>query len=386
MSGPPPHQHPHQFHAPTRSAAVWVPIVIASILVLLVIIGAWHRIRSRHEQEEYSKEATELAVNVVTAKRDSKPKELVLPGNIDAFKETILYPRSNGYVKNWKVDIGDNVKEGQLLAEIETPEVDQQLAQSKANYDLADSTATRWRELAAKKVVADQDRDEKETAKRSAQANLEQLQKTQEFNKIIAPFAGKITSRRVDVGALVSATTPLFSIAQSDPLRVYVYAPQTNAPSIKEGLQAQIIVQEMPGQTFDGMVTRTAGALDPSSRSMQLEVLVPNHDGKLFPGMYGQVKFLLPDANAPIVIPSNAFVFRTEGPQVAVVTADHHIHWQSIHVGRDFGTQMEVLDGLKENTNVVMNPTDDLQEGIEVKVKPPEKPKGSPSPASQKSG
>jgi multidrug efflux system membrane fusion protein len=387
MSGPPPpHQHAHQFHAPTRSAAVWVPIVIASILVLFVIIGAWHRVHSRHEQEEASKVATEVAVNVVTAKRDSKPKELVLPGNIDAFKETILYPRSNGYVKNWKVDIGDNVKEGQLLAEIETPEVDQQLAQSKANYDLADSTATRWRELAAKKVVADQDRDEKETAKRSAQANLEQLQKTQEFNRIIAPFAGKITSRRVDVGALVSATTPLFSIAQSDPLRVYVYAPQTNAPSIKEGLQAQILVQEMPGQTFDGMVTRTAGALDPSSRSMQLEVLVPNHEGKLFPGMYGQVKFLLPDANAPIVIPSNAFVFRTEGPQVAVVTDDHHIHWQSIHVGRDFGTQMEVLDGLKENTSVVMNPTDDLQEGIEVKIKPPEKPKSNSSPASQKSG
>jgi len=386
MSGPPPpsHAHAHQFHAPTRSAAIWVPIVIASILVLLVIIGAWHRVRSRHEQEEYSKEATELAVNVVTAKRDSKPKELVLPGNIDAFKETILYPRSNGYVKSWKVDIGDDVKEGQLLAEIETPEVDQQLAQSKANYDLADSTATRWRELAAKKVVADQDRDEKETAKRSAQANLEQLQKTQEFNRIIAPFAGKITSRRVDVGALVSATTPLFSIAQSDPLRVYVYAPQTNAPSIKEGLQAQILVQEMPGQTFDGMVTRTAGALDPSSRSMQLEVLVPNHEGKLFPGMYGQVKFLLPDTNAPIVIPSNAFVFRTEGPQVAVVTDDHHIHWQSIHVGRDFGTQMEVLDGLKENASVVMNPTDDLQEGIEVQIKAPEKPKGSPSPGQKK--
>jgi RND family efflux transporter MFP subunit len=383
MSGPP-HQHPHQFHAPTRSAAVWVPIVIASILVLFVIVGAWHRVRSRHEQAEYSKEATELGVNVVTAKRDSKPKELVLPGNIDAFKETILYPRSNGYVKNWKVDIGDNVKEGQLLAEIETPEVDQQLAQSKANYDLADSTATRWRELAAKKVVADQDRDEKETAKRSAQANLEQLQKTQEFNKIIAPFAGKITSRRVDVGALVSATTPLFSIAQSDPLRVYVYAPQTNAPSIKEGLQAQILVQEMPGQTFDGTVTRTAGALDPSSRSMQLEVLVPNHEGKLFPGMYGQVKFLLPDTNAPIVIPSNAFVFRTEGPQVAVVTDNHHIHWQSIHVGRDFGTQMEVLDGLKENANVVMNPTDDLQEGIEVQIKAPEKPKGEVSSGQKK--
>src|SRR6201995_1860508 len=224
MSGPPPsHEHKHNFHAPTRSVAVWVPIALASILVLFVIVGIWHRVHARHEQQEASREATELAVNVVKAKRDSKPKELVLPGNIEAFQETTIYPRSNGYVRNWKVDIGDDVKEGQLLAEIETPEVDQQLAQAKANYDLADATAARWRELAAKKVVADQDRDEKETAKRTAQANLEQLQKTQEFNKIIAPFTGKITSRRVDIGALVSATTPLFSIAQSDPLRVYVY-------------------------------------------------------------------------------------------------------------------------------------------------------------------
>ncbi len=364
---------------------MWVPIAVGSILILFLVVGIWHRVHGRREQEEFSREATEVAVKVVTAVRDSKPKELVLPGNIEAFQETTIYPRSNGYVRSWKVDIGDDVKEGQLLAEIETPEVDQQLAQAKANYDLADATASRWRELASKKVVADQDRDEKETAKRTAQANLEQLQKTQQFNKIIAPFAGKIIARRVDVGALVSATTPLFSIAQSDPLRVYVYAPQTNAPSIKEGLQAKVLVQEMPGQTFDGLVTRTAGALDPSSRSMQLEVQVPNHEGKLFPGMYGQVKFLLPDANAPIVIPSNAFVFRTEGPQVAVVTADHRIHWQSIHVGRDFGTQMEVLDGLKENTSVVMNPTDDLQEGIEVKVKPPDKPKENPSPGEKKS-
>ena len=223
-------------------------------------------------------------------------------------------------MKNWKVDIGDDVKEGQLLAEIETPEIDQQLAQAKAAYDLADATATRWREMAAKKVVFDQERDEKETAKRTAQANLEQLQKTQGFKEIIAPFAGKITARKVDVGALVSPTTQLFGIAQSDPLRVYVYVPQTDAPTMKEGLKAKILVSERPGEDFDGVVMRTAGALDSSSRTMQVEVQVPNHEGKLFAGMCADVKFSLPEENAPIVIPANTVMFRTEGPQVATVT------------------------------------------------------------------
>ena len=162
---------------------------------------------------------------------------------------------------------------------------------------------------------------------------------------------------------------------QSDVLRVYVFAPQENAPSIHEGLAAKIVLQEYPGQEFDGKVTRTAGALDPQSRTMQVEVQVPNREGKLYAGMYGQVKFLLPDDNAPIVVPGDAFVFRAQGPQVVTVTNDNRIHWQKISVGRDFGTQLEVLNGLKENTEVVMNPTDDLREGIEVQVKGAEKPK-----------
>jgi membrane fusion protein, multidrug efflux system len=359
-------------HPPVRALAIWLPIALGGLLFIFVVIGIFHRIHARREQTEVSKQAAKLSVSVVQVKRDNKPKDLVLPGNIQAFQETTIYPRSNGYVKSWKVDIGDDVKEGQLLAEIETPEVDQQLAQAKANYDLADATATRWRDLATKKVVSDQDRDEKETAKRAAQANLEQLQKTQAFNKIVAPFGGKISFRRVDVGALVSATTPLFGIEQNDPLRVYVFVPQPNAASIREGLEAKIQVPEKTGEDFTGFVTRTAGALDPLSRTMQAEVQVPNHEGKLYAGMYAQVKFSLPEENAPLLIPANAFMFRTEGPQVAVVS-DEKIHWQTIRVGRDFGTNMEVLDGLKENSTVVNNPTDDLPEGLQVEVKQPEK-------------
>jgi RND family efflux transporter MFP subunit len=368
-------------HPPQRSVAIWGPVVAVSVLALLVISGVWRHMRAHTEQQRFTKEASQLAVNVVSAQRDGKPKDLILPGTFQAFKATTIYPRSNGYVKDWKVDIGDDVKEGQLLAEIETPDLDQQVAQAKANYELAKVTAERWRDLVQKKVVSNQEYDQNEKAYEASRANYEQLQKLQGFEQIVAPFSGKISARFIDFGTLVTAGsssatgTPLFSIVQSDPLRVYVYAPQENAPSIHEGLAAKILLEEFPGQEFDGMVTRTAGALDPQSRTMQVEVQVPNHDGKLYAGMYGQVKFLLVDENAPLVVPANAFLFRMEGPQVATIENGEHIHWQNIRVGRDFGDRIEVLDGLKENTKVVMNPTDDLREGIQVEVKSKEESK-----------
>ena len=365
---------------PMRSVAVWGPIAAVTVLAILVIIGAWHRISRRHDQENFAQRTTQLEVNVATAQRDSKPKELILPGTFQAFNQTTIFPRSNGYVESWKVDIGDYVQAGQLLAEIATPEVDQQLAQARAQEEIAKLTADRWRDLLDKKVVSKQEYDQNEKAYEAAKANLQQLEKIQGFQQILAPFAGKIAARNIDVGTLVTAGTgnsgtPLFSLVQSDVLRVYVFAPQENAPSIHEGLAAKIVLQEYPGQEFDGKVTRTAGALDPQTRTMQVEVQVPNQQGKLYAGMYGQVKFLLPDDNAPIVVPADAFVFRAQGPQVVTVTNDNRIHWQKISVGRDFGTQLEVLNGLKENTEVVMNPTDDLREGIQVQVKGDEKPK-----------
>jgi RND family efflux transporter MFP subunit len=371
-------------HPPMRSVAVWGPIAAVTVLAILVILGAWHRVTQRHDQRDFVQRTTQLEVNVATARRDSKPKELVLPGTFQAFNQTTIFPRSNGYVKSWKVDIGDNVQAGQLLAEIATPEVDQQLAQARAQEEIAKLTADRWRDLVQKNVVSKQEYDQNEKAYEAAKANLQQLEKIQGFQQVIAPFTGKITARNIDIGTLVTAGTgnsgtPLFSMVQSDPLRVYVFVPQENAASMREGLKAKILVQERPGQDFEGTVTRTAGALDPTSRTMQVEVQVPNHDGKLYAGMYGQVKFLLPDDNAPIVVPSDAFVFRSQGPQVVTVTNDNRIHWQKISVGRDFGTQLEVLDGVAENTKVVINPSDDLVEGVQVQVKAPEKPKSDTS-------
>ena len=362
-------------HPPVRSVAVWGPIAVVSVLALLVIFGVWRHMRAHGEQQQFAKETNQLAVNVIDAQRDLKPKELILPGTFQAIKQTTIYPRSNGYVQSWKADIGDNVQAGQLLAEIATPEVDQQLAQARAQEEITKVTADRWRDLVQKNVVSKQEYDQNEKAYEGARANLQQLEKIQGFQQILAPFAGKIAARNIDIGTLVTAGTgnsgtPLFSIVQSDVLRVYVFAPQENAPSIHEGLAAKIVLQEYPGQEFDGKVTRTAGALDPQSRTMQVEVQVPNNEGKLFAGMYGQVKFLLANENAPIVVPANTFLFRAQGPQVATIVNEKHIHWQSIRVGRDFGDRLEVLDGLKENTKVVMNPTDDLREGTQVEVKP----------------
>lgn len=367
-------------HPPMRSVAVWGPIAAVTLLAILVILGVWHRISQRHDEKNFVQRTTQLGVSVAIAQRDAKPKELVLPGTFQAFNQTTIYPRSNGYVKNWKVDIGDNVQAGQLLAEIATPEVDQQTAQARAQEEIAKVTADRWRDLLEKKVVSKQEYDQDEKAYEAAKANLQQLEKIQGFQQILAPFTGKITARNIDVGTLVTAGTgnsgtPLFNMVQSDLLRVYVFVPQTNAASMREGLKAKILVQERPGQDFEGTVTRTAGALDPTSRTMQVEVQVPNHDGTLYAGMYGQVKFLLPEDNAPIVVPADAFVFRSQGPQVVTVTNENRVHWQNIRVGRDFGTQLEVLDGLAENAKVVMNPTDDLQEGVHVQVKSAPQPK-----------
>src|SRR5437660_2509497 len=368
---------------PLRSVAVLGPIAAVTLLALLVIFGAWRRISERHDQQNFVQRTTQLEVNVATAQRDSKPKELILPGTFQAFNQTTIFPRSNGYVESWKVDIGDNVQAGQLLAEIATPEVDQQLAQSRAQQEIAKVTADRWRDLLDRKVVSKQEYDQNEKAYEAANANLQQLEKIQGFQQIVAPFTGKITARNIDAGRHVTAGTgysgtPLFNMVRSDPLRVYVFVPQTNAASMREGLKAKILLQELPGQDFEGTVTRTAGALDPTSRTMQVEVQVPNHDGNLYAGMYGQVKFLLPDDNAPIVVPADAFVFRAQGPQVVTVTNDSRIHWQKISVGRDFGTQLEVLDGLAENAKVVINPSDDLVEGIQVQMKAAEKPNTNP--------
>jgi RND family efflux transporter MFP subunit len=375
--------------APQRRIAIWGPFLVVLALALMLIGGIWRHVQRERSQHQFAQQTGKTSVEVVDVKRDSKPHDLLLPGNITANLETTIYARADGYVKRWLVDIGDQVKTGQQLAELETPELDQQLAaardtqkQNEANFELARVTAQRWQELAQKQVVAKQDNDTRQSGYQSSAATLSaskadvaRLEELQGFKRVIAPFDGTITSRKIDIGSLVSqgsgtAGTILFTLAQTDPLRIFVNVPQADSPLIQVGMEAKILVQERANRDFTGKVTRTAGAIDPTSRTLLTEVEIPNHDGALFAGMYAQVKFTLANKDGPIAIPANAFVFRAEGAQVAVVTKENKIHWQRITVGNDYGTYMEVLKGLEQDARVVLNPTDDLIEGLVVEIKP----------------
>jgi len=312
-------------------------------------------------------------VTVISSQRPTNDASLVLPGSTQGIQEAAIYARTNGYVKQWKVDIGETVQRGQLLAEIETPEIDQQLAQTKANHDIAKLTAERWADLVAKNVVSKQEYDQNEKAYEAAKANYEQLQRLQGFQKIVAPFAGIITARNIDNGDLVSAGTsgqpaPLFRIAQTDVLRIYVDVPQTHSRLITPGQSAAVSLREIPNRTFNAKVVRTARAIDPASRTLRTELQVPNADGELFPGMYAEVKFVLPQDAHTLIVPGNAVMIRSDGPKVLVVDAKNTIRSRPVKLGRDLGEKVEIVSGLNPDESLVANPTDALREGIEVKA------------------
>ena len=313
------------------------------------------------------------SVTVISSQRPANDANLVLPGSTQGIQEAAIYARTNGYVKEWKVDIGQTVQQGQLLAEIETPEVDQQLAQTKANYEIAKVTAERWADLVAKKVVSNQEYDQNEKAYEAAKANYEQLQRLQGFQKIVAPFAGVITARNIDNGDLVSAGTsgqpaPLFRIAQIDVLRIYVEVPQTQSRLITPGQSAAVSVREIPNRTFNAKVVRTARAIDPASRTLRTELQIPNADGELFPGMYAEVKFTLPQDPHTLIVPGNAVMIRSDGPNVLVVDLKNTIRSRAVKLGRDLGEKVEVASGLDPGESLVANPTDALRDGTEVKL------------------
>ena len=352
-------------------------------------------------------------VEVIQVGRSTRKSELELPGNIQAVTEAPILARAEGYIKRRMVDIGDRVKAGQPIAEIEAPELDQQLLQAKAslqqtqaaleqalanqqqgkaNQELARVTAERWKNLAGKGVVSRQENDQYQaqyqaqtanlqalekavSAARSniaaAEANVARLDEVQGYRVVKAPFDGVVTLRNVDVGALVNAgSTLLYRIAQTGTLRIYVNVPQTNASSMRPGQAAQLTVSNLPNRRFTGTIARTANALDPTSRTMLVEVQVPNTDGALLPGMYAQVDLSSARAEAPLLIPGDALIVRADGTQVAVVRADHSVHLQKIEVGRDFGDRLEVTGGLQEGDTLIVNPGDVAREGVKVNTVP----------------
>ena len=380
---PPRRAGPQAIHLSRRA------IIIAAILVgLVLLIIITRHIAVGRKLKESEKSAAEVTVEVINAKRDSQPHDLVLPGDFESYQAATLYARINGYIKTWYKDIGAKVNEGDLIAEIAAPDVDAQLNQAQANLfqaqanmDIANLNFERQKDLLIKKVVSQQDFDTARTsleaqqgAVKAGDANVQNLKAQQGFEKIVAPFNGTVTRRSIDVGDLVSAGsstagTMLFELQQSDPLRIYVYVPQSDAPNIRVGMQAKILVGEYPGRDFEGAVVRTAGAVDPASRTLLTEVDIANPDNALYAGIYGQVEFRMLEKSPPILVPANVFRFRAAGPQVASIINGNHLHWLDVKVGRDYGTKIELVSGVEENTPLVSNPTDDLQEGMQVTVK-----------------
>jgi RND family efflux transporter MFP subunit len=358
-------------------------IGLTLVAAAFYFLGVRPRLRASAELETRAKELGHPAVNVVIAQRAPAANDLLLPASLQALEEAPVYARTNGYLHQLLADLGDHVVAGQPLAIIEAPELDQELnqaraalEQARANLALARSSAVRWQGLGEKNAVAQQEVDEKRSALdarmadlHAAEANVSRLEQLKQYQTISAPFDGVISARNIDVGALVTAGgggRELFRITKNDPLRVYVNIPQTNIRSIQPGLAAEVLINEFPGRIFTGQVVRVAGALDPTSRTLLTEVQLPNEKGELLAGMFGQVRFHLTQAEPPLLIPSNAVITRSDGTSVAVVTAHKTLHFQKVKPGRDFGLQIEILDGLSEGTPIVSNPSDALTEGLAV--------------------
>lgn len=376
-------ESPSNSHRPS----IWRYTLPCLALAILAGVAYWG-IHVRNQEHAQLVAAAGLTTHATVAVVHPQPADsaasLSLPGNVQAFLETPIYARTNGYLKRWLVDIGARVHTGQLLAEIDTPEVDEELrqaeaaeAQAVANLDLAQKTAERWQNLLKDDGVSRQEVDQNVSAYKArqadlsaAQANVERLKDMQSFQKIVAPFSGVITARNIDVGALITAgsTQPLFRLAQNNVLRVYVSVPQTYSRSIYEGLEADLSVPEYPGRLFAGKVARTAGAIEPVSRTLLTEVQVPNPTGEILPGAYGTVQFHLKVADPPLVLPANTLLFRSAGTQVAVVEADGRVRLQKVILGRDLGTRVEIASGVTAKDTVIVNPSDSISDGDTVAI------------------
>jgi len=367
--------------------------IAAVVVLVLLAVGAGRTVLSRmanaRSLEAGAAENAKQYVRTTQARRGGSGQTLALPGTLQGFVQSPIAARASGYLKRWTKDIGSRVEKGELLAEIETPEIDQQLTQAIAAREqtasglaLAKSTVERWEGLRKKDVVSQQDLEERRSALAqsqsnvaAAEANVQRLRQLEGFKRVVAPFAGVITRRNVDVGDLIdaggAASRPLFLLAQTDPLRVYVSVPQAYAQLVKPG-QAVVVTQgELRGQTFRGQVARTSASIDTTTRTMQVEIALPNPDGRLLPGAYVQVSLPLQSSGA-LTVATNTLLFRAEGTMVAVVDAQGRVALRRVSVGRNYGEAFEVLDGITDAERIVLNPPDWLADGQTVAVAPAE--------------
>jgi RND family efflux transporter MFP subunit len=358
-------------------------------LVIAILLGIWGEVSRVLARSALGKETAESAIPTVvtvTAKSSTLGEDLVLPGAVQAFIEAPIYARTSGYLKSWNTDIGTPVAKGQLLAEIETPEVDQQLSQAqadlataRANEALSNTTNVRWQGLLSTESVSKQDADEKsgdaaakKAAASSAAANVARLHDLESFKRVVAPFTGVITARNTDIGALInagqSAGSELFRIADTRKLRIYVRVPEAYAAVTKPGLEAELRFAEQPNKTFAAKTVRTSNSLDAILRTLQVELELDNAKGEIFPGAYAEVHFKIPASAATLRLPANTVLFRSAGLQVATLDGDHRVKLKSIVQGRDFGSTIEVLSGLEADETVVLNPPDSIADGAQVRV------------------
>jgi RND family efflux transporter MFP subunit len=360
-------------------------VVLIIVAGLIVVAGIVPRLNARKALAEETSRTSAPVVTVISPSAAAPSEEVVLPGNMQAFVDAPIYARTSGYLKRWYFDIGAHVKQGQLLAEIESPEVDQQLAQaredlktSQADLQLAQITATRYTDLFKTDSVAKQDVDNavqnaaaREAAVKSSQANVARLEQMVGFEKVYVPFTGVVTARETDTGQLVQSGSTqnheLFHVASVDRLRVFVNVPQIYSHQARPGLNADLTLPELPGRRFPGTLVRTADSFDPATRTLLVELDVPNKDGQLFPGAYTEVHFKMKSQGATLIIPSTSLIFRSQGLRVPVVR-DSKTVLVPVTTGRDFGNTVEVLTGLTPDDKVIANPPDSLVEGEPVRV------------------
>jgi RND family efflux transporter MFP subunit len=366
----------------------WLAAAIVSLAVAgILVTGILRRVRAGATVSAETAAMAVPLVNVVSPQPTAPSHELVLPGNVEPYMTAPIYARTNGYLKKWYIDIGGHVKNGQLLAEIDTPEVDQQLQQSRsnlataeANLKLAEITNIRYQGLLKTNAVSQQDADNaagtfnaNQTTVQAMQANVKQLETLQSFERVYAPFDGIVTARNVDVGDLINSgsapgtKTDLFHVAQPGKLRVYVYVPEEYSQAAVAGLTAELTLAEFPGRRFPGKLVRTANAINNATRTLQAEVDVDNPTGKLLSGSYAEVHLKLPGLASTHLLPVDTLLFRSEGLQVAVVK-DSKVVLTQVTPGHDFGDQIEILSGLNGDESVIQNPPDSVLDGQQVQI------------------
>ena len=372
--------------------AKWIAVVLIVFLLIGAAIVMGFRFARAHALDDAVRSQSQLFVTVVTPKRATAASMLSLPGTLQGVIEAPIYARTSGYVQRWYKDIGEHVKQGDLLAQLSVPEVAQQLLEARAaqdqaatNAQLAKNTLARWEALRKQDAVSQQELDERRNtaalataAQAATAASVRRLQELVGYGRITAPFSGVVTKRNIDVGTLIDAGSSskiLFTVAQLDPMRVYVYVPQAYAPRIHVGAATEITFKEQPGKIFVGKIVRSSGAIDPVTRTLQVEITLPNAEGKLMSGAYAQVAIKgLGDSAGVLTVPGNTLLFRPEGPRVAVVERDGKVRLQAVTISRELGGMVELADGVGLQDKLIINPPDSLVSGDIVSIVVPAAP------------